>query len=37
MEKVVSDVAILLKCNILHGLISETNKDIQVKFDIVFH
>ena len=30
-------MAILLKFNILHGRISETNEDIEVEFDFVLH
>ena len=33
----VSDMAIILKLHILHGRISEANKDIQIEFDFALH
>ena len=37
IENMVSDMAIMLKFNILHGRISETDKDILVEFSFVLH
>ena len=37
IENLVSDMAFLLKFNILHGRISETNKDILVEFNFILH
>ena len=37
IENMVSDMAISLKFNIVHGRIAETNKDIEVEFDFVLH
>ena len=37
IENMVSDMAIFLKLNILHGRLSEANKDIQIEFDFALH